>query len=111
MRLPLTILPVDFRDNLSPGLWRKLYDVPPYQKFFRTAEETKWKYVLPVTIQGVVAHALRKSYISALPEIEQNKAADSLRNILETQQKRWVNKEEGVFKYPYETTVMTMRRK
>jgi len=49
--------------------------------------------------------------LSALPEIEQNKVADSLRNILEIEQKTWVNEEEGVFEYPYETTVVTIRRK
>ena len=64
-----------------------------------------------MTIEGVVARALSKSYISALPKIEQNKVADSLRNILETEQKTWVNEEEGVFEYPYETTVVTIRRK
>ena len=81
------------------------------QRFFGTAEEAKWKYVLPVTIEGVIVLALSKSYISALPEIEQNKMADGLRNILETQQKTWVNEEEGVFEYPYQTTVVTIRRK
>ena len=64
-----------------------------------------------MTIEGVVARALSKSYISALPEIEQNEVADSLRNILGTEQKTWVNEEEGVFEYPYETTVVTIRRK
>ena len=111
MSLPLTAPWWIFRDNLSPGLWCQLYDVPSYQKFFGTAEETKWKYVLPATIEGVVARALSKSYISALAEAEQNKVADSLRNILETEQKTWVNEEEGVFEYPYETTVVTIRRK
>ena len=76
---------------------------------FGTAEETKWKYILPVTTEGVIARALSKSYISALPEGERNQVADSLRNILETEQKTWIN--EGVFEYPYETTVVTIRRK
>ena len=70
-----------------------------------------WKYVLPTTAEGVVARGLSKSYISALPEGERKKVEDSLRNILETEQKTWVNEEEGVFEYPYETTVVTERRK
>ena len=61
-------------------------------------------------MEGAIARALSKSYISALPKIKQNKVADNLRNILETEQKTWVNEEEGVFEYPYETTVVTVRR-
>jgi len=54
---------------------------------------------------------LSKSYISALPEDGRKKVADTLRNILETGQKTWINEEEGVFEYPYGTTVVTVRRK
>ena len=61
--------------------------------------------------EGVIARALSKSYISALPEGERKKVVDSLRNILETEQKTWINEEGGVFEYPYETTVVTIRRK
>ena len=78
---------------------------------FGTAEETKWKYILPVTPEGVIARALSKSYISTLPEGERKKVADSLRNILETEQKTRINEEGGIFEYPYETTVVTVRRK
>jgi len=66
---------------------------------------------LPVTIEGVVTRALSKSYISALPEGEQKEVADSLRNILETEKKTWVDEGEGIFEYPYETAVVTVRRK
>jgi len=100
-----------FCDNSFPGLWRQLFETPSYQKFFGTAEETRWKYVLPITIEGVVTRSLSKSYISALPEDERKSVADSLRNILGSEQKTWVNEEEGVFEYPYETTVVTVHRK
>ena len=93
------------------GLWRQLFDTPSYRKSFGSAEETKWKYVIPGTIESVIARALSKSYISVLSDYEQKEVTDSLRNILETEQKIWINKEEGVFEYPYETTVVTARRK
>jgi len=93
------------------GAWRQFYDAPSYREFFETAEETKWKYILPTTVEGVVTRALSKSYISALPEDERTKVADSLRSVLETEEKRWINTEEGVFEYPYETAVVTVRRK
>ena len=99
------------RNNSSLGLRRQFFDAPSYRKFFGTAEETKWKYILPVTTEGVIARTLSKSYISALPEGERKEVADSLRNILETEQKTWINEEGGVFEYPYETTVVTIRRK
>ena len=96
---------------MSPGLWRQFFDTPSYQESFGTAEETKWRYDLPTTVEGVVARALSNSYISVLPESERKKVVGNLRNILEAEQKVWVNKEEGVFEYPYETTVVTIRRK
>ena len=62
-------------------------------------------------MEGVVARGLSKSYIAVLPDEERGKVAESLRNIFETERKTWVNEEEGVFEYPYETTVMAVRRK
>jgi len=100
-----------FCDNLSSGLWRQFFGVPSYKKSFGTAEETKWNYALPVTTGGVVSRLLSKSYIAVLPEHERKRVVDSLRNILETERKTWINEEEGVFEYPYETTVVTVRRK
>ncbi|KAF9647578.1 S-adenosyl-L-methionine-dependent methyltransferase [Thelephora ganbajun] len=93
------------------GLWRQFFNTPSYRKFFKTAEEMKWKYVLPVTIEDVVTRSLSKSYISILPEDERDKVVDNLRNILETEQKTWINNEEGVFEYPYETTVVIIHRR
>jgi hypothetical protein len=100
-----------FPNESSPGLWRRFFDTPSYQKHFEAAEETKWKYILPVTTEGVVTRALSKSYISVLSDEERGKVVDGLRNILETEQKSWVNEEEGVFEYPYETTVVVVNRK
>jgi len=98
-------------DDTFPGLWRQFFDAPSYQKLFGTSEETTWKYVLPVTVEGVVARSLSKSYISALPEDERKIVANDVKNVLETEQKIWINEEEGVFEYPYETTVVTVHRK
>ena len=64
-----------------------------------------------MTTEGVITRALSKSYVSALPEDERKKVADSLRTILKTEQKTWINEEEGVFEYPYETTVVTIHKK
>jgi len=33
-----------------------------------------------------------------------------MRNVLETEEKMWINKEEGVFEYPDETTVVCVHR-
>jgi len=96
---------------MFPGLWRQFFDAPSYQKLFGTFEETTWKYVLPVTVEGVVARSLSKSYISALPEDERKIVANKVKNVLKTEQKIWINEEEGIFEYPYETTVVTVHRK
>jgi len=70
-----------------------------------------WKYVLPVTVEGVVARELTRSYISALPECEREIVANHVRNVLEAEQKIWINEVEGVFEYPYQTMVVTIHRK
>jgi len=109
--LPQAILRYISRDDTPPGLWRQFFDTPSYHESFGPAEETNWKYVLPATVEGVVARSLSKSYISVLPEDEQKRVADSVRKVLETEEKTWINEEESVFEYPYETTVVTVRRK
>ena len=63
-----------------------------------------------MTVEGVVARSLNNSYISALPQDERKVVANNLKIFLETEQKIWIN-EEGVFEYPYETTVVTVHRK
>lgn len=68
------------------------------------------KYIIPGTVEGVVARALSKSYISVLHDDEKKEVVDTLRRILETEQKTWISEEEGVFEYPYETTVVTVHR-
>jgi len=37
--------------------------------------------------------------------------ANNVRNVLEAEQKIWINEEEGVFEYPYQTMVVTVHRK
>ena len=101
----------DFNNNLSPGAWRQFYDVPSFREFFETVEEREWRYILPGTVEGVVARALSKSYICTLSEDERTKVADDLRSVLEAEEKTWINKEEGVFEFPYESRVVTIRRK
>jgi hypothetical protein len=98
-------------DNQSAGLWRQFFDTPSYQKFFGAADETEWKYTIPGTVEGVVARALSKSYISVLPDREREEVVDNLRNVLETERKTWIDEEGGIFEYPYETTVVTAHKK
>jgi len=64
-----------------------------------------------VTTEGVISRALSKSYISVLPEGGRKKVAGNLRDIFETEQKTWISEAEGLFEYPYETTVVTVKRK
>jgi len=92
-----------------PGHWRQFLDTPSYQKLFGTSEEVIWKYVLPVTVEGVVTRELTRSYISALPEGEREIVTNNVRSVLEAEQKIWVNEEEGIFEYPYRTTVISKR--
>lgn len=64
-----------------------------------------------MTAEGVITRSLSKSYISVLSEDERKRVTDSLRNILETEEKKWIDEEGGVFEYPYGTKVVTARRR
>ncbi|KAL5511249.1 hypothetical protein ACEPAH_4464 [Sanghuangporus vaninii] len=94
------------------GLWRKVFTVPSYDKFFQPGEETTLSRVIPATEESVKNRVLSKSYIAVQPKEVQEAIKQGIHNILEKgDEKIWIDKEQGVFEYPYKTFVVVMRRK
>ncbi|KZV90237.1 S-adenosyl-L-methionine-dependent methyltransferase [Exidia glandulosa HHB12029] len=93
------------------GLWRATFGTKSYVNFFEKEEELVWSYALPTTAEAVVTRAHTKSYIAMLPEDEKTKVSENVRKILADEPKTWINEAEGVFEYPYKTTLIVMRKK
>jgi hypothetical protein len=77
----------------------KRFDIAPPQKVTR---------LLPTTLDGVCNRIKSKSYVSVLPQEEQEEVCRTVRQYFdstsdEVLQRRWIDKEKGIFEYPYTT--------
>ena len=94
------------------GLWRQTFDTPSYQKFFQPPKENKWDYEIPGTLELALDRALSKSYIAVLSEEEKAKAVEDVKEIvLQGEEMVWIDKEKGIFEYPYQTFVVIASKK
>lgn len=67
---------------------------------------------VPATAQLVADRACSKSYIAVQPEEEKEKVRKCVREVVEKGEGLvWMDKEEGVFRYPYKTWVISFQRK
>ncbi|KAF7440539.1 hypothetical protein PC9H_000885 [Pleurotus ostreatus] len=93
-------------------LWRQVFDTPSYQKHFKPHEEKKWQYKLTSDLNGVVNRAFSKSYISVLPDEEKAAVKSSILDIVHRGDDLvWVDKEAGIFEYPYRTLVVVASKR
>lgn len=93
-------------------LWRAFFKVPEYEANFEAPIEKIWEYHLEGTEDIVVDRASSKSYIAILPPDEKAKVQAAIRDIVKRgDDLEWIDKEKGVFKYPYKTWVVTSKKK
>ncbi|KAH8116974.1 S-adenosyl-L-methionine-dependent methyltransferase [Phellopilus nigrolimitatus] len=94
------------------GLWRKVFDVPSYAKFFKPHEETVLSHTIPATVDSVADRVFSKSYIAVLPDEEKQKVRQDVKAIVEKgEDKVWINEEQGLFHFPYQTFVVVLPSK
>ncbi|EPQ58263.1 S-adenosyl-L-methionine-dependent methyltransferase [Gloeophyllum trabeum ATCC 11539] len=94
------------------GLWRETFSTPNYNALFEPPIEKTWDRALPGTVEIAVERACSKSYIVVLPEDEKKKVAQDVTNIVKNGDDMiWIDKEKGVFEYPYRTYVVLWRKK
>ncbi|KAK7446381.1 hypothetical protein VKT23_004233 [Stygiomarasmius scandens] len=94
------------------GLWRKAFETTAYNKFFEPPEERVFEYTLETSEGEVIDRACSKSYIALLPADEKEKVISDVRAVLQKgEDKEWIDKDKGIFKYPYQTFVVTCHKK
>ncbi|KAK1236523.1 hypothetical protein PQX77_000216 [Marasmius sp. AFHP31] len=94
------------------GLWRQAWDTASYQANFDPPEEKIWSYTLPATADLVKERACSKSYIAVLKDEERAKVLEDLDKILEEGRDReWIDEEQKIFHYPYQTFLVIARKK
>lgn len=93
-------------------LWRQVFETPSYLKHFEPHEEKTWQYKLTSDLNGVVNRVFSKSYISVLPGEEKAAVKSSVLDIVHRGDDLiWVDKEAGIFEYPYKTLVVVANKR
>ncbi|EMD38390.1 hypothetical protein CERSUDRAFT_82644 [Gelatoporia subvermispora B] len=94
------------------GLWRATFSTPSYTASFEPPEENLWRYELPANRNIVVDRACSKSFIAILEPEKKQQVVEGIHKILDKgEDLKWIDKENGVFEYPYTTTVVIARKK
>lgn len=94
------------------GLWRQVFDAPSYPKLFHPPEEVVFPHIITGTVEAVTERVCTKSYIAVQSEEERAKILRLVSEIVERGDgKVWVDKDKGIFEYPYTTTTVVLRRK
>ncbi|WVQ80799.1 hypothetical protein IAT38_002905 [Cryptococcus sp. DSM 104549] len=95
------------------GLWRKMFDTPAYSELFEPQEEWQTSWAVGLTEDGLVQRLLSKSYLTEnhLKGEKREGLIRDLRKVMQGADHDWVDKENGVFKYAYNTDVVICKRK
>ncbi|KZV64925.1 S-adenosyl-L-methionine-dependent methyltransferase [Peniophora sp. CONT] len=94
------------------GLWRALYDTDGYKENFVAPEEETWAYALEGSLDIVRDRAQSKSYVAVLDKETKAEVVKKIEEIVEKGDGlKWVDKEKGIFEYPYKTLVVIARKK
>ncbi|KDN35858.1 hypothetical protein K437DRAFT_260286 [Tilletiaria anomala UBC 951] len=95
--------------------WKAMYDVPAYSELFEPLPEIHVTRVIPTTMEGVHERVLSKSYITLLPPEVQADVKRGLDAIFDAEDealgRRWIDKEKGIFEYPYRTSLYMFVKK
>lgn len=95
--------------------WHAMYKTPTCTSHFNADEPRHYHRTIPTTLQAVIDRVLSKSYISVLPQEKQDKLVKDISDYLnntpdEHLGRKWIDKEQGIWEYPYRTDVFIFRR-
>ncbi|SNX85445.1 uncharacterized protein MEPE_04154 [Melanopsichium pennsylvanicum] len=95
--------------------WHAMYKTPTCSSHFKADEPRHYHRIIPTTLQAVIDRVLSKSYISVLPKQKQNKLVKDITDYLnntpdEQLGRKWIDKEQGIWEYPYRTDLFIFRR-
>lgn len=108
----------EFEDNTPQYrhmYWHAMYKTPTFASDFKADEPRHYHRTIPTTLQAVIDRVLSKSYISVLPKEKQEKLVADISNYLNTTPdeqlgRKWIDKEQGIWEYPYRTDLHIFRR-
>lgn len=66
--------------------------------------------MLATTEAGVQDRVLSKSYIAIVSQEEKAALMSRIAEILDQEDKKWIDQSRGTFEYPYKTTVISMKK-
>lgn len=94
------------------GLWRAVFETQSFQNLFLPQKEQSWSYSLVGSLDVVTARAMSKSYVAVQPEDIKAKTKVDITEIVQRgDEKQWIDKDKGLFEYPYRTLVVVFQRK
>ncbi|KAK0522765.1 hypothetical protein OC834_006151 [Tilletia horrida] len=96
------------------GLWKKMYQTEALTQYFQALPQEDYTRILPTTHEAAWNRVLSKSYISLLGQDDLaalRKEYDQIMEDGDQHGRRWINKDEGVFEYPYITNLFKFVRK
>lgn len=95
--------------------WHAMYKAPTLASQFQADKPKHYHRTIPTTLQAVIDRVLSKSYISVLPQDKQDQLvkqiSDYLNNTPDEQLgRKWIDKEQGIWEYPYRTDLFIFHR-
>lgn len=95
-----------------------MYDQPSYKAHFEALEPQHITRAIPTTVDGVCDRVDSKSYVSVQPDDVRAKLRQDIAAILDpvhsddaALQRKWIDRERGVFEYPYRTGACRVDRR
>lgn len=97
------------RQNLE--LWRQSFSTPSYKNHFQPPEEKEWTYEVTGTLQLSIERTLSSSSIAVASEEEKAGVVKEVTRIIQAGDGMvWVDKDKGIFEWPYKTRVVVSRK-
>jgi hypothetical protein len=87
--------------------WHAMYKTEAMKRF-EIVPPQKAVRLIPTTVEGVCDRIKSKSYISVLSEEKQKEVLENVRHLFQSKsdeelERKWIDKEKGIFEYPYTT--------
>lgn len=94
--------------------WHAMYKTPTFASRFKADEPRHYHRTLPTTLDAVIDRVLSKSYVSVLPKDKQDKLVKDMSDYLnntpdEKLGRKWIDREKGIWEYPYRTDLHIFR--
>ncbi|KAL0489188.1 methyltransferase [Acrasis kona] len=93
------------------GEWKKMFEAPSFSKLFSSPIDKHITRSVQTTRDGVKERILSKSYITALTPDERSNVLQKVDEALDgAEGYKWVDRESGIFEYPYVTDLYIFKK-